>query len=61
MNPIKKQPIAVAIAVTVKAAPLLIPAALKILGLTKRMYDNETNVVRAAINSRLTLVCASSK
>ncbi len=35
MNPIKKQPIAVAIAVTVKAAPLLIPAALKILGLTK--------------------------
>lgn len=55
-SPINKQPIALARAVAVKTAPLSIPEAPKISGLTNKIYAIEMKVVKPARISRFTLV-----
>ena len=56
MNPIRNDATAEASAVAVKIEPLSIPAALRILGLTARMYAIVIKVVSPARNSVRVLV-----
>ena len=56
-----RQPMIADKAVAVKTAPASIPASPRIIGLTKRIYAMETNVVRPARHSLFTVVLFSDK